>query len=137
MVCGLAWLSRTPELGPSRGLFKLRLREPSMDVMLEEEDRDRDRRVMPAAGTVKWERDMRICLFPFSVEPGGLQVKRKNKHHERGNQTENLIIDNHKFILCLPTKSINVHTEANVDLPQSAKTHTSKTKCIPSKKCGK
>lgn len=76
MVCGLAWLSKTPELGPSRGLFKLRLREPSMDVMLEEEDRDRDRRVMPAAGTVRWERDMRMCLFQSSIELGG---NRKSK----------------------------------------------------------
>lgn len=56
MVCGLAWLSRTPELGPSRGLLRLRLREPSVDVKLEEEDRDRDRRVMPAAGTVEGKR---------------------------------------------------------------------------------
>lgn len=53
MVCG-------PELGPSSGLLRLRLRDPSVEVMLEDEERDLDRRVMPAAGTVGCKRDFVI-----------------------------------------------------------------------------
>lgn len=65
MVWGVAWLSSPPvALVSSRLLRLLRLRLLSMEVMLEEEVvRERARRVIPADGTAKQNRERRVLAF--------------------------------------------------------------------------
>lgn len=72
MVWGPAWLSRFPAAVPSSRLLRLlRLRLLSMEVMLEEEVvRERARRVIPADGTERRERDaIKIPLRPHAGSP--------------------------------------------------------------------
>lgn len=74
MVWGPAWLSRFPAAVPSSRLLRLlRLRLLSMEVMLEEEVvRERARRVIPADGTERRERErdaIKILLRPHAGSP--------------------------------------------------------------------
>lgn len=74
-----------------------------------------------------------VFISVFNRTGGESQVKRKNKHRARGNQTENVIIDNHKYMSAY-TKYKCAHRSKCRPTKYSAKTHTSKTKRIPSKK---